>query len=419
MEDAALGSSGTGGRLLVATDPPYYDNMSYADLSDFFYVWLRRMLYKTHSDIMKTLLTPKQDEIVADPFRHGGDEEARKFYEKRFEMAFRRICENTPPGYPISFFYAYKQTENDKDGSVSTAWEILLERLVSAGWTVTGAWPIKTELRTRMRGHESNALASSVVLTCRPRPDGATVTDRRGLIGALREAMPAAIRMLETSRLAPGDLRQAMIGPGMKVFSGYARVNEPDGKCLRVRSALKLINQVFDEHLSQLDGDINAETRWCLEWYKQHGFDPASHDEATKLARATNTDVEALRRANVVQSTRGKVRLLPIHEIAGNYDPASDDHASEWKICLHIAKCLKEQGSESVIRLMATARDLVDLESVRDVANMLYSVANMEGWAPTAALFNALVTSWSDLDRESKKLPRSSAVDTQDHLWPK
>jgi putative DNA methylase len=419
MEDAALGSKGTGGRLLVATDPPYYDNISYAELSDFFYVWLRRMLREIHADIMKTVLTPKHDEIVADPVRHGGPEGARRFYEQRFEMAFRRICENTPAGYPISFFYAYKQTENDTGGRVSTAWEILLEQLLSAGWTVTGAWPIKTELPTRMRSRESNALGSSVVLSCRPRPHDAPVTDRRGLISALREAMPDAVRVLESSRLAPGDLRQAMIGPGMKVFSGYARVNEPDGKRLRVRSALKLINQAFDEYQSPLDGDITADTRWCIEWYKQHGFDPASHDEATKLARATNTDIEALRRAKVVQSTRGKVRLLPVHEIADNYHPASDDRVSEWKICLHMAKCLKEQGSEPTARLMAAARDLVDLDSVRNVANMLYSVADMEGWAQTASLFNALVASWSDLYGESKRFPFGGAVDAQEHLWHK
>lgn len=416
MEDAAFG--GTEGRLLVATDPPYYDNIGYADLSDFYYVWLRRMLHDVHPDLMNTVLTPKQDEIVADPIRHGSHDLAMKFYEERFQMTFQRICDNTPTGYPISFFYSYKQSETEQDGTVSTAWEILLNRLLSAGWTVTGAWPIKTELSNRLRGRDSNALASSVVLTCRRRPDDAPVTDRRGLISALRAAMPGAVRALEGSRLAPGDLRQAMIGPGMKVYSGYARVNEPDGNRLQVRSALKLINQVFDEHLSQLDGDINADTRWCVEWYRQHGFDSASYDEATRLARAANTDVEALRRANVVQSTRGRVRLLPTHEIADSYQPTSDDRISEWKICLHLAKCLKERGSESAIRLMAAARDLVDLEAVRNVANMLYSVADMEGWAQAAALFNALVTSWSDLDGESKKLPLSSAVDAQEHLWP-
>lgn len=415
MEDAALG--GTEGRLLVATDPPYYDNIGYADLSDFYYVWLRRMLHDVHPDLMNTMLTPKQDEIVADPIRHGSLDLAMKFYEERFQMAFQRICDNTPDGYPISFFYSYKQSETEQDGNVSTAWEILLNRLLSAGWTVTGAWPIRTELSNRLRGRDSNALASSVVLTCRPRPDDAPVTDRRGLISALRSAMPDAVQTLEASRLAPGDLRQAMIGPGMKVYSGYARVNEPNGEPLRVRSALKLINQVFDEFLSRLEGDINADTRWCLEWYRQHGFDPAPHDEAAKLARATNTDVEALRRAGVVQAARGKVKLLPVEEIKDNYDPASDSRASEWKICLHIAKLLKDQGTGPAARLMAVARGLVDMESVRNVANMLYTVADMENWAQTAALFSALVTSWPDLDGDSKKLPASSLADAQERLW--
>ena len=416
MEDAALGS--TQGRLLVATDPPYYDNISYANVSDFFYVWLRRSLKGIYSDLLGTVLTPKEDEIIADAERHGGNDRARQFYEERFEMAFRRICEDTPSGYPISFFYAYKQTENDKDGIVSTAWEILLDRLLSAGWTVTGAWPIKTELGSRMRGRGSNALGSSVVLTCRPRPKDAKGTDRRGLITALRDAMPVAVRTLELTRLAPSDLRQAMIGPGMKVFSQYARVNEPNGERMSVRTALKLINQVFDEYLSQLRGDIRADTRWCLEWYKEHGFDPAPHDEATKLARGTNTDVEALRRADVVRSSRGFVSLLSISEIPHHYDPAADNRISEWKICLHLAKRLDEQGIEPATKFMAVARRLVELEDVRDLAQLLYSIADMEGWSQTAALFNALGRSWPDLERESKKAAFNRPADSQEQLWP-
>jgi putative DNA methylase len=231
--------------------------------------------------------------------------------------------------------------------------------------------------------------------------------------------MPGAVQVLEASRLAPGDLRQAMIGPGMKVYSGYARVNEPNGDRMPVRGALKLINQVFDEYLSQLEGDINADTRWCLEWYKQHGFDPAPIDEATKLARGTNTDVKALRQAGVVQSARGKVQLLPVDEIRENYDPTSDDRVSEWKICLHIAKCLKDRGTDAAARLMAVANGVVDMESVQNLANTLYTVADMEKWAQTAALFNALVTSWPDLDEESKRLPTVSIVDVQEHLGSK
>ena len=327
MEDAALGE--TNGRLLVATDPPYYDNIGYANLSDFFYVWLRRMLHEIYPDIMSTVLTPKQDEIVADPIRHGSQEDARKFYEERFELAFRRICDSTPPGYPISFFYAYKQTETDQDGVVSTAWEILLNRLLSAGWTVTGAWPVKTELGNRPRSLSSNALTSSVVLSCRPRSKNAVATDRRGLITALKEAMPAAAQMLASARLAPGDLRQAMIGPGMKVSSRYVCVNESNGERMSVRTGLKLINQVFDGYLSQLEGDISPDTRWCLEWCKEHGFNPASHDDATKLARGTNTNVEALRYAGVVRSSGGFVRLLPISEIMPGYDPTTDSRVSE------------------------------------------------------------------------------------------
>jgi putative DNA methylase len=416
LEDAALGP--TYGRLLVATDPPYYDNISYANVSDFFYVWLRRSLEDIYPDLLGTVLSPKQDEIIADAERHGGRDQARRFYEERFEMAFRRICEDTPSGYPISFFYAYKQTETDKDGIVSTAWEILLDRLLSAGWTVTGAWPIKTELRNRMRGRNSNALGSSVVLSCRPRPKDAKVTDRRGLIAALRDAMPAAVRTLESAHLAPGDLRQAMIGPGMKVFSGYVRVNEPDGRRMSVRTALKLINQVFDEYLTQLGGDVSADTRWCVEWYRQHGFDAGSYDEATKLARGANTDIEALRRAEVVQASSGIVRLLTIGEIPHNYDPVTDTRVSEWKICLHLAKRLNKEGSEPAVRLMVAARRLVELDHVRDLAQLLYSIADTQGWPQTAALFNALGQSWPDIESESRKPSYNRPPDVQERLLP-
>lgn len=414
MEDAALG--GTGGRLLVATDPPYYDNIGYADLSDFYYVWLRRMLHEVYPDLMNTVLTPKQDEIVADPIRHGSLELARKFYEERFQMAFQRICDNTPDGYPISFFYAYKQSESEQDGTVSTAWEVLLSRLLDAGWTVTGAWPIRTELSNRPRGHSSNALNSSVVLTCRRRRTDAEATDRRGLIAQLKETLPTAIQSLKQAKLAPGDLRHAMIGPGMKVFSQYARVYEPDGSCVSVRTALKLINQVFDGHLSDLEVEISEDTRWCLEWYRIHGFDTGSYDEANKLARGANTDMEALRRAGVARSRGAQVGLLSVNEIPDRYDPGVDSRVSEWKICMHLAKRLRDQGIGPAAMLMAAASRIVDLESVRRIGSLMYSIADMEGWSQTATLFNSLVVSWSDLDRESKNPASVRSANFQDPL---
>jgi putative DNA methylase len=375
IQDAATGDYHD--RLLVATDPPYYDNIGYADLSDFFYVWLRRSLIDVYPDMMQMVLTPKDDEIVADPFRHGGKTQAKQFFEERFEAVFSRISTDTPKGYPISFFYAYKQTETDDDGNqASTGWETLLGAMIKTGWTVTGTWPISTELGNRPRGQESNALVSSIVLVCRPRPATAGVTDRRGLIAALRAELPEALRKLEQGGIAPVDLRQAAIGPGMAIYSGYAHVNEPSGGEMRVRSALALINQVLDGWLAQMEGDVTADTRWCVEWYKEHGFDPGPFGDADTLSKGTDTGVAVLDRAGVLHARAGKVTLLSVDKISKYYDPLRDDRISEWKVCLHLAKRLREQGTEPAAELMASVRNKIDLRAVKDLAYLLYSIAD-------------------------------------------
>lgn len=400
IEDAALGR--TGGRLLVATDPPYYDNISYANLSDFYYVWLRRSLGTIYPELTSTLLTAKQDEIVADASRHGGADEARKFYEERFEMAFRRICEDTPKGYPISFFYAYKQTTKEKDGVFSTAWEILLDTLLKAGWMITASWPIRTEMSNRIRGLSSNALGSSVVLTCRPRPSDASATDRRGIVAALRAEMPKAIHMLVETGIGPGDLRQSMIGPGMKIFSRYARVNEPDGERMSVASVLKLINQVFDSEMSHMEGDVSPETRWCIEWFARHGFDPGPFSDADTLTKGTDTAIDSLQRAGLIHSHRGMVRLIPPQELPAWRDPGPSEQVSEWLMALQLAEKLHKQGAIQASQMMAVARSRVDLETVRELSYRIYTTADSRGWAQTATLFLALGGSWRDLELQSR-----------------
>ena len=383
----------------MATDPPYYDNVGYADLSDYFYVWLRRSLITIYPGLLGTMLTPKADELVADPFRR---KNANKFFEDGFASVFQRICEGTPDGYPISVFYAFKQSENDHDGGhASTGWETLLEAMITSGWAVTGTWPVRTELSNRPRGLESNALASSVVLSCRQRPANAGFTDRRGLINALRDEFPEALRMLEQGKVAPVDLRQAAIGPGMAVFSRYARVNEPDGSAMRVRAALSLINQVLDEKLSQLEGSVSPDTRFAVEWFKQYGFDHGPFGTAETLSKGTDTGIDGLVRAGIVKSAAGKVKLLSVRDIPVFYDPEADDRTSEWEICLHLAKALQERGTDDAARLMAAARRLpaVDLDDVKELAYLLYSIAEKKGWAETALLFNNLGTSWTDLEK--------------------
>lgn len=386
-------------RALVATDPPYYDNVGYADLADFFYVWLRRSLGDIFPALMGTMLTPKTHELVADPFRHGGGEQAKRFFEEGFERAFAKVRVGTPDGFPISVFYAFKQAESDGTGGhVSTGWERLLEGMLKAGWTVTATWPVNTERGGRTRNIGSNALASSIVLACRPRGETAGITDRRGLIAALREELPGTLRRLQhEGSIAPVDLAQAAIGPGMAVFSRYARVNEPDGSAMRVRTALILINQVLDEVLSEQEGDFSADTRWCVEWFKSYGFDDGPFGTAETLSKAKNTSVDGLERAGVLRSRAGKVRLASARDIPENYDPTDDDRASEWEIALHLAKRLSEQGGESAAKLMAAARDKVDLDAVKELAYLLFSIAEKKGWTETAQLFNGLGTSWSDL----------------------
>ena len=401
---------------LVATDPPYYDNIGYADISDFFYVWLRRSLVDVYPNLMETVLTPKADELVADPFRRGGKQEAELYFETGFEKVFTRIGENTPEGFPITVVYGFKQSETDSEGGhASTGWETLLNGMIRSGWAVTGTWPMRTELGNRTRAIESNALASSIVLACRPRPTEADVTDRRGLIAALREELPAALRMLQQGGVAPVDLAQAAIGPGISVFSRYTRVNEPDGSAMRVRPALALINQVLDEVLSQQEGDFGSDTRWCLEWFKSYGFEPGPFGVAETLTKAKNTSVEGLERGGLLSSRAGKVRLRSIDDLPASYDPSADDRVSEWEVVLHLAKRLREQGADEAARFMAAARSVVDLDAVRELAYLLYSIAEKKGWADTALLFNGLGTSWSDL-AEAARRPDAAGTSVQGEL---
>ncbi len=394
------------GTSVVATDPPYYDNVGYADLSDFFYVWLRRSLRNIYPTLLGTLLTPKSSELIASQFRHATSKDAERYFETGFTEVFRKICEGTQHAYPITVFYAFKQAESDEDGQLaSTGWETLLEGMIQAGWTITATWPIRTERAARSVGLGTNALASSVVLACRPRPTESGFTDRRGLINALREEFPEALRRLEQGKVAPVDLRQAAIGPGMAVFSRYARVNEPDGSQMRVRAALSLINQVLDEKLSQLEGNVLADTRWCVEWFKQYGFEQGPYGTAETLSKGIDTSITGMERAGVLVSRAGKVKLQSVRDIPDFYDPRDDERTSEWEICLHLAKQLDRSGVDAAAALMAAAREVpgIDLDDVRELAYLLYSIAEKKGWAETALLFNNLGTSWTDIEDASRR----------------
>jgi putative DNA methylase len=384
---------------VVATDPPYYDNIGYSDLSDFFYVWLRRCLYSICPDIVATVLTPKSEELVANAYRFRGDRSAAdRHFETGFVQTFSSIRKGADAEVPMTVFYAFKQAEEDVDGIASTGWETMLNALLTAGFGVTATWPIRTERSGRSVGIGTNVLASSVVLACRPRPLNAEATTRRGFLASLRAELPAALRHLQEGSVAPVDLAQAAIGPGMAVFSRHARVIETDGTEMTVRTALALINQALDEVLSKQEGDFDEDTRFCLAWFEQHGFTDGSSGVAETLSKAKNTSLEGLERGGVFRARAGKARLLSIEDLPEHYDPARDDRLSVWEVVMRLAKALAESGADEAAQIMAAASRLVDLDTAKELAYLLYSICERKGWAQTALLFNGLGTSWNDLE---------------------
>lgn len=386
--------------VLLSTDPPYYDNIGYSDLSDYFYVWLRRSLRSVHPKLLSTLLVPKAEELVANPYRHGGKEQAREFFEHGFEDVFVRARESANPDYPITVYYAFKQSESDIEGQASTGWETILASMIRAGWAITATWPVRSELGNRMIASGTNALASSIVLALRPRPDDAPAIDRRSLTAELRTTLPQALRDLQSGSVAPVDLAQAAIGPGMAVYSKYSEVIEADGSTMPVREALRQINAVLDEVLSEQEGDFDADTRWCIAWFEQRGFAEAGYGEAETLANAKNASIDGLRRSGVVRSGGGRVALLSPGELPGGYDPLRDDRISLWEVVLHLARALDDEhgGLDQAGRTLHRAEQRgVDTASAHQLAYLLYSISEKKGWTAPGLLFNALGSSWPEV----------------------
>jgi putative DNA methylase len=412
---AGAASRSYGGKAL-STDPPYYDNVGYADLSDFFYIWLRHSVGGVHRSLLSTLLTPKGDELVADPFRRGGREEAERYFEEGFAEVFGRVRGGTPDDVPTTVFYAFKQAETGEGGTASTGWEVLLEGMIRSGWEITATWPIRTELSNRMRSLGSNALASSVVLACRPRPENAGSITRRGFLGALKDEMPKALKELQQGSIPPVDLAQAAIGPGMAVFSRYATVVEPDGSDMTVRTALTLINAALDEVLSEQEGDFDTDTRFCVRWFRQFGWDEQLYGRADELSRAVNTSVDGLVRGGVFWARAGRARLVEPGDLSGGWDPETDERISVWEVVLRLAKALSETGVDEAARLMAASGGRVDLDAAKELAYLLFSICERRGWTQTALLFNGLGTSWSDLSAISRAGGALTPPPVQDEL---
>jgi putative DNA methylase len=392
---------------IVSTDPPYYDNIGYADLSDYFYTWLRRSLKEVYPDLLGTMMTPKGPELVANQYRFAGNKaRAEAHFEAGFGRAIRRLSKAQPSEYPMTIFYAFRQSESDNDGQASTGWESMLEGLLGDGLAVLGTWPTRSEMATRLIGRGSNALASSIVLVCRPRAADAGVTDRRGFLKHLHDELPDALRHLQQGAIAPVDLAQAAIGPGMAVFSRFAKVVEPDGSPMRVRTALALINQVLDEVLAEQEGEFDPETRFAITWFEQHAFNPGKFGDADQLARSRNTAVNALEKAGIFEAKGGQARLLDRDELDDFWDPNGDDRIPVWEVTQHLIKRLESDGETGAARLLAQLGGLG--EHARDLAYRLYSVCERKKWAKDALAFNSLVTSWPELTRLASAPPEST-----------
>ena len=341
-------------KRIFSTDPPYYDNIGYADLSDFFYVWLRRTLKPIFPALFATLAVPKAEELVASPYRHGGKTNAEAFFLEGMTKAIHRLAVETHPAFPITIYYAFKQSETGgEEGTSSTGWETFLGAVIRAGLRVTGTWPIRTELSNRMIGMDTNALASSIVLVCRPSIANTEIATRREFLAALKADLPDALKHLQRGNIAPVDLAQAAIGPGMAVYTRYSNVLDASGKPLTVRDALALINQTLDEVLAEQEGDFDADSRWALAWFEHCGFAPGEYGVAEMLSKAKNTSIAGMVEAAILASKGGKVRLLRPDELSANWDPDRDPRLTTWEIVHQLIRVLESEGESAAGRLVS------------------------------------------------------------------
>lgn len=391
--------------LVVSTDPPYYDNIGYSDLSDFFYVWLRKSLRTIHPSIVGTMLTPKADELVANPYRHDGKQGAEKFFIEGFNSVFHRIREDDAnPDVPMTVYYAYKQQDSGKDGTSSTGWHTLLDGLIQSGWEITATWPMRSELKNRMLSQGTNALASSILLACRPRPAEARAVARRAFVAALKSELPEALRTLMQGAIAPVDLAQAAIGPGISVFSRYAKVREADGSDMSVRDALQLINATLDEVLGEQESDLDSDTRFAVRWYRQYGWEADSSGIADQLARSSDTSLAELQRGGIFEAKGGKARLLSPTQLNEAWDPAADEHVSVWEATVRLAAVLAKDGVDKVAELLPAVGEKVSLDAVKELGFLLFHEAEKNKDTDDAILFNGLVSSWGDLNEQARQI---------------
>lgn len=385
---------------LVSTDPPYYDNIGYADLSDFFYVWLRKSLKPIYPRLYATLAVPKAEELVATPYRHGSKEKAESFFLDGMTRAMHNLAEQAHPAFPVTIYYAFKQSETKSEaGTSSTGWETFLQAVLDAGFAITGTWPVRTEGAGRMVASGTNALASSIVLVCRQRAKDAATISRREFIRELNATLPEALDEMTrggvNSPVAPVDLSQAIIGPGMAIFSQYAAVLEADGTPMSVRTALQLINRFLAED------DFDHDTQFCLHWFEQQGWATGKFGEADVLARAKGTSVSGLQASGVVASSKGELRLLKWAEMPRDWSPETDARLPVWEALHQLIRALNQDGESAAGNLLA--RMPARAEPIRALAYRLYTLCERKGWAEEARAYNELVTAWSAIEQAASE----------------
>ena len=379
---------------VVSTDPPYYDNIGYADLSDFFYVWLRRALTPVFPDLFATMAVPKADELVATPYRHGSKAAAESFFLGGMTGALRQLSKLAHPGFPVTIYYAFKESERKGDtGIASTGWETFLDVVIQSGFAINGARPMRTELSNRMIGMGTNALASSIVLVCRRQATDAPVGTRRDFLTALRSELPQAVRLLQTGNIAPVDLAQAAIG--MAVYTRYARVLDAAGELMSVREALALINQILDEVLAEQEGNFDADSRWALAWFEQHGFAEGDYGDAETLSKAKNTSLAGMVEAGILASHGGTVKLLAPSDLPSDWNPKNNPRLTAWEAVHHLIQALEANGEEGATAL---ASDLGRMaETARELCYRLFAVCERRKQSAEALPYNSLVQSWSEI----------------------
>ena len=396
--------------VVISTDPPYYDNVPYSDLSDFFYVWERRVLKEIDPISFGTITTPKKEELVADRKRWGGRENAEEFFSTGMRKAISRMAENSHPAFPVTIYYAFKQSETKDNDTKSIGWESFLSSVINGGFKITGTWPLRTEREARMRGQGSNALSSSIVLVCRKKTDRSEFISRRDFQKELRQDLPIALEAMiggETGQtpIAPVDLAQAAIGPGMAIFSKYEAVLNQDGSRMGVHDALILINRAITEYLSPESGSFDADTQFCSSWFDQYGWNTGPFGEADTLTRAKGTSVDGVREAGVAESGGGKVRLLKWSEYEAEWDPTTDKRIPIWEACHQMIRRLNNHGESAAGELLAKMPEKG--ESIRQLTYHLYTLCERKRWVEDARFYNELIGFWHAIITASHEVGQS------------